>query len=385
MPKLALIREQFRPDGGAERFINRLAEGLQRQGHFEPHLITRSWVGQPSAFPKVPLAPQRSASRKKRQLDFATAVQQHLSQTPYDLVQSHEKIPGVMIYRAGDGLHAAWLEARAPILSPLRRWWQQRDRFHRQRLDLERATLEHPALKAIVCPSRGVQRQVETYYPAQAEKTVLIYNGIDTQTFHPVSHNEKMCLRQQADLNPDAFILLFSGSGWERKGLGTALEALKYSGLAAKVQLVILGNDKQCARYARQVNDSGLVQSVHFAGVIADPLRWNQLADAFILPSVYEPFSNAALEALASGLPVILSDACGAAELIDDGVQGFRCPAGNSASFAECLQSITSDTARLAEMQKAARVRACTQDISRMIQDYEALYSRLLIDTGRSR
>lgn len=383
--RLALIREQFRPDGGAERLITRLAEGLQRQGHFEPHLITRSWQGQPCRFPVVTLSPERSASRKNRQHDFAVAVLRHLSHTDYDLVQSHEKIPGVSIYRAGDGVHAAWLKARASLLSPLHRWWQHKDPFHRQRLELERATLEHPALKAIICPSRQVQHQIEQHYPAQAEKTVLIYNGIDTLTFCPISQDEKRQLRQQAGLRADAFILLFSGSGWQRKGLDTAIKAVGLSGLTSDGQLVVLGQDKQHARYARQVKKAGLDASLHFVGVADNPLHWNQLADAFILPSVYEPFSNAALEAMACGLPVLLSNACGASELIEDGVQGFRYPAGDAQAFATALRMLATEPVRLNEMQTAARERACEHDVSRMIQDYMTLYTQLLTGKCNSR
>ncbi|MBK8971941.1 MAG: glycosyltransferase family 4 protein [Hahellaceae bacterium] len=383
--RLALIREQFRPDGGAERLITRLAEGLQRQGHFEPHLITRSWQGQPCRFPVVTLSPERSASRKKRQHDFAVAVLRHLSHADYDLVQSHEKIPGVSIYRAGDGLHAAWLEARASLLSPLHRWWQQKDPFHRQRLDLERATLEHPALKAIVCPSRQVQHQIEQHYPAQAEKTVLIYNGIDTLTFCPISQDEKCVCGSRPAYEPTPLSCSFPAAAGSARGLILRSKQWGCRGLQVTASSSCWGRTSSVhAMPARSMIRALPIRSI-LQGLLQIPLHWNQLADAFILPSVYEPFSNAALEAMACGLPVILSNCCGAAELIDDGVQGFCCPAGDAQAFATALRMLATEPVRLNEMQTAARERACEHDVSRMIQDYMTLYTQLLTGKCNSR
>ena len=67
----------------------------------------------------------------------------------------------------------------------------------------------------------------------------------------------------------------------------------------------------------------GIADRVHFAGPVGDPERWMAAADLFVLPTIYDPFSNACLEAMASGLPVITTKANGAAEILEEGRTGL--------------------------------------------------------------
>src|SRR5262249_26430916 len=114
--------------------------------------------------------------------------------------------------------------------------------------------------------------------------------------------------------------LLFVGSGWERKGLLFAIEAMALC-KNQQMQLVVAGRGDARAyrttrlRFWRE-------DPVHFLGEVADLVPVYAAADIFILPTIYDPFSNACLEALANGLPVITTRSNGFSEIIEDSVHG---------------------------------------------------------------
>jgi UDP-glucose:(heptosyl)LPS alpha-1,3-glucosyltransferase len=118
--------------------------------------------------------------------------------------------------------------------------------------------------------------------------------------------------RDQLKVKPDEIVLLFAGSGWERKGLRFAIAAMALCD-NRKMRLLVAGRGNP--RYYKS-------KHVQFLGEVPDPVRIYSAADIFILPTIYDPFSNACLEALACGLPVITTRANGFSEIIEDGVHG---------------------------------------------------------------
>src|SRR5213075_837870 len=106
--------------------------------------------------------------------------------------------------------------------------------------------------------------------------------------------------------------LLFAGSGWERKGLLFAIEAMQLC-KNRKMRLLVAGRGNERSYKSKRVK---------FLGEVDDLVRIYAAADIFILPTIYDPFSNACLEALACGLPVITTRSNGFSEIVDEGVHG---------------------------------------------------------------
>src|SRR4029077_20768965 len=110
----------------------------------------------------------------------------------------------------------------------------------------------------------------------------------------------------------DELALLFVGSGWDRKGLRFAVEAIRAIG-NPKCRLLVVGRGNK---------RNWESDRVCFLGVVHDLPQLYGAADIFVLPTLYDPFSNACLEALASGLPVVTTRDNGFSEIITDRVHG---------------------------------------------------------------
>ena len=290
-------------------------------------------------------------------------------------MQSHERLACCDVYRAGDGVHREWLAQRRRVLSPLGRLSLLANPYHHYVQAAEARMFASPRLKTVICNSRMVKAEIQRYFGLPDEKFCIIYNGIDTEAFHPrLRQQHRKPLRKQLGLQEQQPVFLYVGSGFERKGVAQALQALAKT---PEAQLVIVGHDKKAVRYQRQARVLGVSQRAHFVGAQQDVKAYYGMADALLLPTLYDPFPNVVVEAMGCGLPVITSTKCGAAELIEDGRQGFVRDALDIAGLAQAMRLLCNQ-ARAQEMGAAARLLAEPLRLDRMAQELNALYRRLL-------
>jgi len=222
--------------------------------------------------------------------------------------------------RAGGGCHAAWLRRRCAETSMLRCLSFRLNPFHRNTLSIEKRAFLSPGLRKIICNSNLVRKEIEEFYPAVSRKLMVIHNGVEWHEFSvPFSQAGARgeSIRGHFDLRTGKFFFLFVGSGYARKGLEKAISALPL--LPDAAELIVVGKDKKEGQYRDMAKKRGLSKRVHFFGPRKDVIPFYQAADAFVLPTLYDPFSNASLEALAMGLYTVTSDANGCAEVIREG------------------------------------------------------------------
>jgi UDP-glucose:(heptosyl)LPS alpha-1,3-glucosyltransferase len=250
-----------------------------------------------------------------------------------------DKTPGSPLYRAGDGCHAAWLDRRAPYEPAWKRASFRFNPRHRAKLDLERRVFASPELKKVIANSRMAAEEVSRYYGLAPEKITVIYNGVDEERLdraRPPQVRERMRAELGLDLRQP--VLLFLGSGFERKGLAFALAALRR---LPGVVLLTAGRDRT-ARYEKTARRLGLGQRVRFLGQRPDAPELIAACDAMLLPTIYDPCANACLEALYLGRPVVTTLANGAAELLQEGLSGQAVtdPADEAALALACERAL---------------------------------------------
>jgi UDP-glucose:(heptosyl)LPS alpha-1,3-glucosyltransferase len=175
--------------------------------------------------------------------------------------------------------------------------------------------------------SEGTRQELIEQYPrvkldAAGSNIEVVPNGADLQTFSP--NNRALYrndVRERLGLSPDDFVLVFSGGDWRRKGLDLLFEAIRLID-DSRVKLLVIGRDRSDHDLKGLPAQLGIDSRVVFAGFRSDIEKYYAAGDLFLFPTSYEAFSLASIEAAASGLPVLMTDVSGAAELIADNSAG---------------------------------------------------------------
>jgi UDP-glucose:(heptosyl)LPS alpha-1,3-glucosyltransferase len=371
--RLAIVRQRYNPFGGAERFIARALPALERAGA-EVTLITRAAEGWGAR--RVLNVNPFHVGRVWRDWSFARAARAAWRRENFDLVQSHERIPGCDVYRAGDGVHRRWLQLRGQKASLLERAGIALNPYHRYVCSAEKRMFEHARLRAVICNSKMVRDEIRRAFRIAPEKLHVIYSGVDLSHFSLASRSAlREAARAELGVRPRETLFLFVGSGFARKGLDSAIDALAMSARPS-YRLAVAGKDRHAARYAERARQAGLGERVRFLGGREDVRPLYAAADCFILPSRYDPFPNTALEALAMGLPALVSSRCGAAEVIEPGVNGWVCEPDDPAGLARLMRE-AGDAVDGADMAPGARASAERFGIDAMAGRLADLYKQL--------
>ena len=369
--KIAIIRRKFNPFGGAEQFITRTIAGLSTF-NISTTIITEFWTKSDNALTNQDWikAEVQGNSRAAKFSSFNRSVANILSTNQFDLIQSHERMLGADIYRLGDGIHASWVARLAKSSPWYTRLWLKIDPYHRAVIRTEQAMAQDPHL-TYVANSTLVQQELIDWYQVPGERIVLIENGIDTKAFRQSSQSEKMIVKAKLNLNPQLPTVLFVGSGFARKGAFDLLEAVNS---LPDFQLIIVGHDKQLAKLNKRVTALKLNKKVLVTGAQSDVKPFLAAADLFCLPSLYDPFPNAVLEALCGALPVVVTDAVGIADDVLQYNAGAVCEKTPN-SIASALQHVWQT--REVMSQNALKL-SQNYDLAKASQQWLDLYKTLI-------
>jgi UDP-glucose:(heptosyl)LPS alpha-1,3-glucosyltransferase len=317
-----------------------------------------------------------------RDWSFARAVCARLARESFDLVQSHERIACCDVYRAGDGVHRQWLENRARAEGPLGRLATRLSPYHRYVLAAERRLFASPRLRAVICNSRMVRDEIQRHFGTPRERLHVVYSGVDLDAFVPELRLEHRArVRRELGIPEDAIVYLHVGSGFARKGVATLLAALaKLEDRNAR--LLVIGKDRNEPALRAAAAQPGIGNRVHFTGGQTDVRPFYGAADCFVLATLYDPFPNAALEALASGLPIVVSRQSGAAELVREGVNGYVVDALDADALAGAMTAVAKRGP--IEMSEDARASVLDLGLDAMAERLVALYRKLMAGAGSS-
>jgi UDP-glucose:(heptosyl)LPS alpha-1,3-glucosyltransferase len=311
--RIAFVRRGYSRSGGAEAYLKRLADGIVKAGHEVQLVTTNEWPEDQWPFGSIKRLGATTV------IGFADELEQIRPQLHCDVLFSLERIWSCDVYRAGDGVHRAWLARRRKFEVPLKQFVRAASRKHRDLVQLEGSLFEKRKTRRVIVASQMVANEIIDLYRYPADKIDLVPNGIplDRFRFDPALRERS---RSELKLKHDQIALLFAGSGWERKGLLFAIEAMELS-QNRKLRLLVAGRGDARPYKTRRLR-FWREDPVKFLGEVAELVPVYAAADVFILPTIYDPFSNACLEALASGLPVITTRSNGLSEIIANGVHG---------------------------------------------------------------
>src|SRR5436305_6453939 len=217
--RLALVRRGYSPTGGAEAYLKRLARGVIEVGHKVQLIATNEWPE--DQWPLGPITRLRAESV----IGFADELEQIRPQLDCDVLLSLERVWSCDVYRAGDGVHRAWLARRRKYELPLKQFARALNRKHRDLLHLEESLFVNRKAGRVIVASKMVKKEIIDLYGYPAESIDIIHNGVPLDQFRFDSELREKS-RKGLKLKPDQTALLFAGSGWERKGLLFAIQAM---------------------------------------------------------------------------------------------------------------------------------------------------------------
>lgn len=282
--KLIFLRSIHTPFGGAEVSLSRLTQELSRQNiefeiryssapKFLSSWIKAWWFNWESRFKK-----------QKNELYF-----------------SLDRLDSADIYRAGDGVHKAYLKTKSFSLNPL----------HFTYLILEKRCFKNS--KHIICNSYLIQKEIQNYYQIPDSKISVIPNGLAPVSINPDAKNK---LLQEFSIDKNLPIILFVGSGFNRKGMSEFLKLI--SQIKTPFHSFIIGKEKNLNFYKSEAESLNLLSKISFTGQRLDVSDFYSAADIFIFPPKYEPFGNVVLEAMAYGCVSFTNQNCGMVDFMPE-------------------------------------------------------------------
>ncbi|HNW91519.1 MAG TPA: glycosyltransferase family 4 protein [bacterium] len=311
--RLAFVRRRIGPFGGGEWFVHEMARCMAGRGH-DVHLIGEQCAALPGTTAHTTALPAGGGAQARAFRAFVEEVIRPLE--PVIVISGERAVPGD-IYRAGDGAHQAWRERHAAATAnPLTRFVIQHHPRHQRQIELENKLMAHPRLKAVIANSQLVADDLRRCHSAlPADRIRIIYNALDLGPVYDfLAANSVADCRARLGLPADRPVLLFAGSNFQRKGLPALLAALP---AIADLQPYLLVAGKGDAAGVQDVARSLPAEiGLRLCGSQPQLAAYYRAADLFILPTLYDPFSNVCLEAMAFAVPVLTTAANGFSELI---------------------------------------------------------------------
>jgi len=226
---------------------------------------------------------------------------------------------------------------------------------------------------SIACVSEAARDALALWQPSVKTRLTTIHNGIDMGEFA-----ESTRARRPVEVLPR---LVSVGQLREQKGYDAILEALTMIELPFQYQ--IAGDGDRRLQLEAQIDRLGLRNKVRLLGYISDIATLLSESDIFVLFSRWEGFGLAVVEAMASGLPVVVANVPGVNEIIrgeQDG--GILVQPGNTAALSEALRRLIRDPELRTALGNRARSRATEFQVGSMIDAYVDLYRNALASPG---
>ena len=312
--RIALLSRRFDPEGGGtERDLIVTAEGLLRQGH-QVSIYAGEVRGSATGL-TVRRVGAYTMPRTLNLIRFAWAAAPMARRDGAELTLSFARVTNADVLRSGGSAHISYLRAAARWRGRAGALAMRANPYHRAQVLIEKRGFTWAALKGTIAVSELVRRDLIGQFHLPPKRVTTIYNGVDLERFRPTSDSAaRNEIRRRFEIPETAQVVLFVGNGFARKGLGFLIDAV--AAMQDRPYLLIVGTDRAVGAFRARAERNDITSRVLFAGGQPETGSFLHAAGVVALPSLFEPFGNVALEAMASGVPALVSSYCGAAEVI---------------------------------------------------------------------
>ena len=309
--KIALIYEKFISRGGLENYLYSFSKQLVKEGN-ELELITGATD---ELTEKLENTTVHRISRQSLRTFSSEAEETLRHLGDIDVSIGFGRTVAHDLHRAGGGCHRFYSDR---ILHPLKRISSK----NRTELALEQQLYTSGKTRHFVVNSQMVSEQLQEAYGLSEPQISVIHTAVDSQKFRPAEDPEtRTALR--GDLPDEALVFLFVSMNHRRKGLDALLKAWRDA--PPEAHLWIVGPELS-GRYRKAIQSSGNGERVRVFNSPPNLPEIYRAADIFVHPSLYDACANTVLQAMASGLPGIISQSDGAQQFVRDGENGLLLP-----------------------------------------------------------
>lgn len=371
---IAIVYPELSRTGGIERASTELALGAAGLGHEVHFYGVRNQIPDTHGvkFRRVKII---SKPHSFALASFALSASNAIANSNHDIVQSFGNIVGCDVITA-HSCHLAGLESidpRAEEVEGTSTNWGVADRI---RVWLERRNYAGRKYRHVIAVSEGVKQELTSHYDVPPHDITVIPNGVDIQAFSPESNRlRRNQARSRWGIAESEHVVLFVGNEFGRKGLKFLIGAM---GILPDLplKLVVVGRENPVP-YMQLASSAGLADRVLFVGAVDDMPGVYAAGDIFVLPSAYEAFPLALLEAAASGLPIIVTRVHGASDLIKNGENGFFVER-ESYALADAISMLLHNRSLAGRLGQNARATAEKYSWMRMVHRTLEIYEMVL-------
>lgn len=322
--RVALTHPRASDVGGVERQAHGVAQGLLDRGHEVHYFCQRADA---SVDPRLQIHtvpnPVRFLRATKVWLFDVLCARALEREGPFDLVHGFGKTSRQDVYYDGSGCLADFQAYSIGSLPSAWRRAARRASLHQRVVArIERSRYTRGNFRRILSISELVRSQILSRYGLAPDDVETLYPGVDLDRFSPDRAAESRAgVRRELSIPDDTPLLVFLGSDYRRKGLPALIEALP---ALPGAHALVIGREKgrRVAVYREHAGHRGVATRLHFLGVRSDPERYLAAADCMVFPTHFDAFGSAVLEAMACGIPTVVSRRAGAAELVIPGETG---------------------------------------------------------------
>jgi UDP-glucose:(heptosyl)LPS alpha-1,3-glucosyltransferase len=372
--RIAVVRRVWSPSGGgAEKYALNITKELAARGH-ELSFAAEKFRGElPPSVGKIQI-PRSFSPLSGPSAGFQRAVGKTLARDDFDIVYSLCRIWPADVLRVTEQVHAVWIKIGYPLSARL-------NPRHRAILRLEKKAFSSANTRFIVTNSGLVKNQVAEIYKYPEERIRVVRNGVDKTVYNPPSGpEERIAARRKLGIPVDKQVLLFAAANFKIKGLARAVETVaKIDSVRRGSSVLYVAGGDDPVPYRKLAAKLKIQDKVIFGGKSSDMRSLFIAADLFFFPSLYEPFANVCLEALACGLPVLTTALNGSSEMVTRGKNGYVTPSPDDTDLmaGHILDFISMSGARREAFSKAAAAAAERCDWKTHCDTLEEIFRRV--------